>query len=231
MVLRHVVLLKFKDGTADEKRAALMDGLAKLPEAIPEIHAYTFGNDAGLDPERNHDFAITADFLSKEHYDTYSKHPAHVELISNLVKPILAPGGRTAVQFWMGGCLAELPALQAFRGKLHQQSAELLFSETLAIVAELFDYSPKRFVNGGLESPASSNEGSCKVFSVGKMLGWSEAEVLASFGEHYRQVRDDPAGSSHGNIRAFMKHGWGSVQFPDGLALTAGSAAKRRKTS
>merc|ERR1712151_508105 len=67
--------------------------------------------------------------------------------------------------------------------------------------------------NGETENAAGKNEGSCKVFSMGKLLGWSEKEVLASFGEHYRQVLGDPDGSSHGNIRAFMKQGWAGVQF------------------
>jgi len=136
------------------------------------------------------------------------------------------------VQFPDGLALASSPTvsqLQEFRRRLREESAGLLFNETLAVVSELFDYTPKPFINGGLESAAGSNEGSCKAFSMGKLLGWSEAEVLASFGEHHRQVVGDPGGSSHGNIRAFMKHGWKGVQFPDGLALTAVPAAKRRK--
>lgn len=64
------------------------------------------------------------------------------------------------------------------------------------------------------------NEGSCKVFSFGKLASLSPEETLACFGEHYRSVVADPAGDSHGNIRAFMKTGWEGVLFPDGIALT-----------
>lgn len=75
-------------------------------------------------------------------------------------------------------------------------------------------------MNGVTSSDASSNEGSCKVFSFGKITGLSAAETLACFGEHYRSVVADPSGDSHGNIRAFMESGWEGVSFSDGLALS-----------
>jgi len=73
-----------------------------------------------------------------------------------------------------------------------------------------------------------------QAFSLGKLAGFSKQEVLLSFGEHYRQVCGDPTGTSHGNIRAFMKHGWDGVHFPDGLSLTFSDKAreaKRQKTA
>lgn len=78
-----------------------------------------------------------------------------------------------------------------------------------------------RFVNGVMSSDADINAGSCKVFSFGKIVDLSPAEVLACFGEHYRSVVADPAGDSHGNIRAFMETGWEGIEFPDGLALAS----------
>merc|ERR1712048_866581 len=64
-----------------------------------------------------------------------------------------------------------------------------------------------------------TNAGSCKVFSMGKLLKLPKDCVLLCFAEHYKQVLGDPEGTTHGNIRAFMKHGWDGVEFPDGLAL------------
>lgn len=228
MVLRHVVCLKFQQGVSDEQRKALTEGLSKLPASIPAILAYRFGHDAGLDPERNHDFVIMGDFESAEDYATYANHPAHVDLIQKHVKPILAPGGRVAVQFELTGDLGDvspgtdlgrLAPLCGFRQQLHSSADTIAFKDTLALVEDHFDYNPKKFVNGSTESAAGANEGSCKVFSMGKLLGWSEKEVLTAFGEHYRQVLGDPNGSSHGNIRAFMKEGWPGVHFPEGLSL------------
>lgn len=78
----------------------------------------------------------------------------------------------------------------------------------------------KSFVNGETSSDAGANEGSCKVFAFGKIVGLSPEDTLACFGEHYRGVLADPDGESHGNIRAFMASGWGGVDFPDGLPLS-----------
>ncbi|MEY2456505.1 MAG: hypothetical protein QOK06_1599, partial [Acidimicrobiaceae bacterium] len=58
--LRHVVLFRWKEGTTVEQIAAIEDGLAGLPAAIPELVDYRFGSDAGL-ADGNWDFAVVAD--------------------------------------------------------------------------------------------------------------------------------------------------------------------------
>ena len=42
---------------------------------------------------------------------------------------------------------------------------------------------------------------------------WDEKQLLACFGEHYRQVLADPGCESHANIRTFMRHGWKGIRF------------------
>lgn len=64
-------------------------GLSTLPAAIPEIRAYRFGPDLGLDPG-NADFAIVADFDSVEGYRAYRDHPAHQAVLTGRIRPILA---------------------------------------------------------------------------------------------------------------------------------------------
>jgi len=92
------------------------------------------------------------------------------------------------------------------------------FEDTLALVARHFDYSPTGFRNGPLYNAAGENEGSCKVFALAQFSNLNEAQALALFGRHYRDVLADPAGSSHGNIRQFMTTGWSGIVF-DGPAL------------
>mmetsp|Transcript_89859 Transcript_89859/g.232048 ORF Transcript_89859/g.232048 Transcript_89859/m.232048 type:complete len:456 (+) Transcript_89859:46-1413(+) len=231
MPLRHVVLLKFQAGTAEEKKAALVEGLEALPKAIPEIAGYKVGVDAGVTPEGNHDFSIVGDFASEQDYQVYAKHPAHQAVIVNLVKPILAPGGRAAVQYRTEpdncGVLADTPEFHEFRQRLC--SNDMVFADTLAFIDMHFDYAPRAFSNGGVDSAAGTNAGSCKVFSMGKLLGLNQQQVLAAFGEHHRQVCGDPTGSSHANIRAFMKHSWDGVTFPDGLCLSPGPFQEYRR--
>jgi hypothetical protein len=70
-----------------------------FPESIPEILVYNCGLDLGLDPGRNHDIVITADFANQEDYLKYASHEKHIAVITDYIKPILAPGGRAACQF------------------------------------------------------------------------------------------------------------------------------------
>ncbi|MFL0805194.1 MAG: HopJ type III effector protein [Agarilytica sp.] len=97
------------------------------------------------------------------------------------------------------------------------------FEQVMATIANHYDYSPTRFVNGEIINEAGSNEGSCKLFSFAKLQGLSEMETLALFGKYYRDdVMENPSGDDHGNIRNFILDGWLGIQF-DGEALTAKS--------
>ncbi|MBK4990772.1 HopJ type III effector protein [Pseudomonas sp. S60] len=92
-------------------------------------------------------------------------------------------------------------------------SGQHAFADTLAFVAEHYDYQPQAFDNGGLQSAAGQNEGSCKTLGLALLEGLSDQEALLAFGEHYRDVVATPEGSDHGNIRALIKHGLAGVTF------------------
>ena len=102
-------------------------------------------------------------------------------------------------------------SLQDFRARLHHEQFQ--FAETLAFVAEHYDYQPSAFRNGGVENAAGQNEGSCKLLGLALLEGLSDEETLLAFGEHYRSVLATPQGSDHGNIRALMVHGLDGVKF------------------
>ena len=93
---RHVVLLKWKDGTDSASRSAVREGLAALPSQIPELRSYLFGEDRGLVPG-NFDFAIVAEFEDEAAWRVYVDHPSHQDVIARLIQPIVAQ--RVAVQF------------------------------------------------------------------------------------------------------------------------------------
>ncbi|MBC9251786.1 HopJ type III effector protein [Pseudomonas alcaligenes] len=101
--------------------------------------------------------------------------------------------------------------LQDFRARLH--SEQFLFAETLAFVAEHYDYQPSAFRNGSVDNAAGQNEGSCKTLGLALLEGFSLEETLRAFGEHYRSVLASPDGSDHGNIRALQDTGLSGVQF------------------
>ena len=104
-------------------------------------------------------------------------------------------------------------SLQDFRARLHHEQFQ--FAETLAFVAEHYDYQPSAFRNGAVESAAGQNEGSCKTLGFAILEGLSQEESLLAFGEHYRSVLATPEGSDHANIRALIKHGLAGVTFAE----------------
>ena len=109
-------------------------------------------------------------------------------------------------------------AAQRLAQHIRRLSREVVpFAETLALIAELYAYTPTAFSNGlgadRLESAAGVNEGSCKVFAFGKLNGLSQAQTLACFGEHYQAVLADAEGTGHPNIRLFMRDGWAGIEF------------------
>ena len=89
------------------------------------------------------------------------------------------------------------------------------FQETMAVIAENYDYQPTEFSNGiqqPLINEAGRNEGSCKIFAFAKLHGLDQAQTLALFGDYYRKdVLEQPEGNDHQNIRNFMRDGWEGI--------------------
>jgi Stress responsive A/B Barrel Domain len=94
-VFRHVVLLRWVAEATPEQRCAVQSGLETLPDRIPEIRSYTIGPDARVN-DGNFDLVVVADFEDVDGYLVYRDHPAHVAVINERIRPILAD--RAAVQ-------------------------------------------------------------------------------------------------------------------------------------
>ena len=88
-MLRHVVLFRWSESTSDADVAAIADGLATLPAAIPEIDTYRFGRDAGIN-EGAYDFVVVADFESVDGYLAYRDHPTHKAVLAERIAPHIA---------------------------------------------------------------------------------------------------------------------------------------------
>ncbi|WP_313500692.1 HopJ type III effector protein [Stutzerimonas nitrititolerans] len=101
--------------------------------------------------------------------------------------------------------------LRDFRARLRNRNHP--FSDTLAFIAETYDYQPSGFVNGNVENAAGENEGSCKTLGMAVLEGFSTEEALLAFGEHYQAVLANPSGNDHRNIRALMETGLPGVRF------------------
>lgn len=110
--------------------------------------------------------------------------------------------------------------LNDFLTKLNTAPDTLEFTDTMAVIEGLYNYTPTAFQNGEVSNAAGQNAGSCKLFSFAKLQGFNEAQTLACFGRYYREdVLQHPDTTDHQNIRNFMKTGWTGVKF-EGEALT-----------
>ncbi|HYT38976.1 MAG TPA: Dabb family protein [Acidimicrobiia bacterium] len=106
-MFRHVVMVRLSEDMTDGQKEALRAGLGRLPERIPGIRSYRFGDDAGLN-EGNFDFVVTADFDDVDGYLAYRDHPDHQKLVAELLGPFVTK--RAAVQFeWSAALPTDLP--------------------------------------------------------------------------------------------------------------------------
>jgi hypothetical protein len=96
---------------------------------------------------------------------------------------------------------------------------ELAFADVIACIDAHYVFTPTRFRNGDVVNAAGDNNGSARVFAFAFLHGLDEEQTLCCFGEHFRDVVADPAGSGHANIRQFMQSGLAGIEF-DGEALS-----------
>jgi len=77
----------------------------------------------------------------------------------------------------------------------------------------------KKFKNGALQNSEKENQATGKVLSFAKLTNLSEEDTLRLWAEHFVDTAKDPTGTTHQNIREFMKNGWKGVEFEQGLCL------------
>jgi hypothetical protein len=88
--LRHVVALKFKEGTAAEEIKKVEDAFRDLKKKIPQIAALEWGTNNS--PEKHakgftHCFVLT--FKSEKDRDVYLPHPDH-KAFGKILGPVMA---------------------------------------------------------------------------------------------------------------------------------------------
>ncbi len=104
--------------------------------------------------------------------------------------------------------------LDTFVSTLKSSPEMLEFSDTMAVIDQLYVFNETSFMNGALLNQAGENSGSCKLFYFAKLQGFTEQETLACFGAYYRDdVLANPNGADHQNIRNFIKSGWQGIVF------------------
>lgn len=110
--------------------------------------------------------------------------------------------------------------IEQFKIKLKEKPESILFAETMQIIEKNYNFTPTAFTNGEIKNKVGENSGSCKLFAFAIHQQLTKKETLACFGEHYRGVLEDEKGTSHQNIRNFMKSGFKGLSFDsDALEL------------
>jgi len=110
------------------------------------------------------------------------------------------------------------PSAVAFADKVKSGKSGT-FKETIEFLDANYIYFAVPFKNGALLNKANENTGAAKVFSFGLMTRMTDSQVLNMFGEHYQDVKANPSGVDHPNIRQFMKTGFAGILFESGLAI------------
>lgn len=97
------------------------------------------------------------------------------------------------------------------------------FAEVMRAIDDIYAFVPTTYVSGKgtnreMTNKSGTNNGSCKTFYFASLHALSEDATLRLFCEHYDDVKANPNGNSHGNIRAFMLTGFSGIEFA-GVAL------------
>jgi hypothetical protein len=95
-MIRHVALFHFDDGVTADAIDALDRELGRLPSLIPTIASFATGRNIGI-TSGAWDYGVVAEFASQEDYQTYAQDPDHLDIIANVVKPLITDAAR--IQF------------------------------------------------------------------------------------------------------------------------------------
>jgi hypothetical protein len=95
MTVRHVVLFRWRPEVTSEDIAAVDAALDALPAQVPTLRGYHHGPDLGLGDGR-WDYGIVAECDDVEGWQAYEEHPAHQQVVSQVIRPRVAD--RAAVQ-------------------------------------------------------------------------------------------------------------------------------------
>jgi hypothetical protein len=112
------------------------------------------------------------------------------------------------------------PDCEVFNANVEMDADNLKFEDVIDMIDKHYEYGLIEFKNGDIVNKQGENEGSAKVLSYAALSNMDKDTTLKLWGQYYREVLKDPNGSSHANIRNFMKYGWDGVPFENGIALT-----------
>lgn len=109
---------------------------------------------------------------------------------------------------------------EVFNANVEMSGDDIMFEDVIEMIDQHYENQLLQFKNGDIENLPGENEGSAKILSYAALSNLDKESTLKLWGQFYREVKNDPDGDSHQNIRQFMKYGWEGVPFENGIALT-----------
>lgn len=88
-MFQHIGVLTLVDSATDEQRSALAQALRDLVGQVPGLEKANVITDAKI-REGNADVLFAMTFDTQESWAAYGAHPAHVAVVEQHVKPVLA---------------------------------------------------------------------------------------------------------------------------------------------
>ncbi|MEH0155515.1 Dabb family protein [Limibacter armeniacum] len=88
-MINHTVLFKIKPEASEAQVKQMIDNLLALKNEITEIEAIHIGENFS-DRSQGHDLMLYTLFKDKDALGKYAVHPAHVAVLEQDIKPILA---------------------------------------------------------------------------------------------------------------------------------------------
>jgi hypothetical protein len=99
MVVNHVVIMTLREAVKDSDASELVKAARHMASKISVISSFECGFDLGITGVQGGKFSIVAKFMSADDYKVYASHPAHMQFVSEVIKPRLAENGRHAIQY------------------------------------------------------------------------------------------------------------------------------------
>ncbi len=99
-MLRHVLLLRFKDGVAPNEIAALDSAFRALIREIPAVAEGHVGTKLGLPGSSGvpADYAVTLDFRSPDDFTAYIEDPRHQKFVREILSPLREAGWSAQIE-------------------------------------------------------------------------------------------------------------------------------------
>ena len=88
-MVRQIVLVRWTEDATEQMKQGVADALRGLQTQIDGIRDMRMGSDLGVRDE-NFDFAVSVDFDSADDYLTYREHPAHLKVVTGVIRPVMA---------------------------------------------------------------------------------------------------------------------------------------------